>query len=187
MAEAIIELKTTEYKELFSDPAAAAANDAIPQFVADTQVDTDEEILFPDDYISSISERMRLYKELDSMSRDEDIDRFGRELEDRFGPMPRPSAELLEVVKIRIRAQKLGVERVLFKNNQVTFYFVSDQKSAFYQSPVFSAIIGWIQTHPRKAQLKQTADKLSMVIKDVKTLADLRALVDDMAAEAKVA
>ncbi len=187
LAEAIIELKTTEYKELFSDPAAAAANDAIPQFVADTQVDTDEEILFPDDYISSISERMRLYKELDSMSRDEDIDRFGRELEDRFGPMPRPSAELLEVVKIRIRAQKLGVERVLFKNNQVTFYFVSDQKSAFYQSPVFSAIIGWIQTHPRKAQLKQTADKLSMVIKDVKTLADLRALVDDMAAEAKVA
>lgn len=183
LSEAVIELKTTEYKELFNDQQqAAAACDAIPQFVADTQIETDEEILFPEDYISSIPERMRLYKELDSMSRDEDIDKFASELTDRFGPLPRQTSELLEVVKIRIRSQKLGIERVLFKNGQVTFFFVSDQNSAFYQSPIFSAIINWIQTHPRKAQLKQVKEKLSMVIKDVPTLADLRTLVDDILA-----
>ncbi len=181
LAEAVIELKTTEYRELFKDQGESSS-DVIPQFVADSQVETDEEILFPDSYISSISERMRLYKELDSMSRDEDIDKFGTQLVDRFGEMPKQSAELLEVVKIRIRAQRLGIERTLLKNGQVTFYFVQDQNSAFYQSPVFSSIINWIQVHPRKAQLKQVKEKLVMVIKDVPTLADLRALVDDILA-----
>ncbi len=180
LAEAIVELKTTEYKELFSDPSAVADNDALPQFVADTQVETDEEILFPESYISSISERMRLYRELDAMNRDEDIDRFGRELADRFGPLPRPSAELLEVVKIRIRAQRLGVERVLFKDGQVTFSFVSDPGSAFYQSPVFASVIAWVQSHPRLSQMRQSGGKLSMAVRGVASLTGLRALVDEM-------
>ena len=183
LAEAVIELKTTEYKELFADQdAAQAANDVIPQFVADTQIDTDEEILFPEAYISSIPERMRLYKELDSMNRDEDIDRFALELTDRFGSIPPQAAALLEVVKVRIRAQKIGIERAILKNGQVSFYFVSDQRSAFYQSPVFAAVINWIQSHPRKAQLKQVKDKLIMTIKDVPDIANLRALVDDILA-----
>ena len=183
LAEAVIELKTTEYKELFADQdAAQVANDVIPQFVADTQIDTDEEILFPEAYISSIPERMRLYKELDSMNRDEDIDRFALELTDRFGSIPPQAAALLEVVKVRIRAQKIGIERAILKNGQVSFYFVSDQRSAFYQSPVFAAVINWIQSHPRKAQLKQVKDKLIMTIKDVPDIANLRALVDDILA-----
>ena len=181
LAEAVIELKTTEYKELFADQESAqAANDVIPQFVADTQIETDEEILFPETYISSIPERMRLYKELDSMNRDEDIDRFALQLVDRFGAMPQQAAALLDVVKIRIRAQKLGVERVLFKGGQVSFYFVSDQRSAFYQSPVFASIIAWIQSHPRMAQLKQVKEKLIMTIKSVPDIANLRTLVDDI-------
>ena len=181
LAEAVIELKTTEYKELFADQESAqAANDVIPQFVADTQIETDEEILFPETYISSIPERMRLYKELDSMNRDEDIDRFALQLADRFGAMPQQAAALLDVVKIRIRAQKLGVERVLFKGGQVSFYFVSDQRSAFYQSPVFASIISWIQSHPRMAQLKQVKEKLIMTIKSVPDIANLRTLVDDI-------
>lgn len=180
LAEAIVELKTTEYKELFSDPTAVADNDALPQFVADTQVETDEEILFPESYISSISERMRLYRELDAMNRDEDIDRFGRELTDRFGPLPQPSAELLEVVKIRIRAQRLGVEKVLFKDGQVTFNFVSDPGSAYYQSPVFASVIAWVQSHPRLSQMRQSGGKLSMAVRGVPSLTGLRALVDEM-------
>lgn len=180
LAEAIVELKTTEYRDLFSDASAVADNDALPQFVADTQVETDEEILFPESYISSISERMRLYRELDAMSRDEDIDRFGRELADRFGPLPQPSAELLEVVKIRIRAQRLGVERVLFKDGQVTFSFVSDPGSAFYQSPVFASVIAWVQSHPRLSQMRQSGGKLSMSVRGVPSLTGLRALVDEI-------
>ena len=120
--------------------------------------------------------------QLDSMNRDEDIDRFALELTDRFGSIPPQAAALLEVVKVRIRAQKIGIERAILKNGQVSFYFVSDQRSAFYQSPVFAAVINWIQSHPRKAQLKQVKDKLIMTIKDVPDIANLRALVDDILA-----
>lgn len=179
LAEAIIELKTTEFKDLFAADGVAQ-NDAMPQFVADTQVTVDDEALLPDDYISSISERMRLYRQLDAMDKDEDIDRFSAELVDRFGPLPPASLNLLEVVKIRNRAQRLGVERVIMKEGAASFHFVSDKNSAFYQSPVFSSIIAWIQANPRRAQLKQTTDKLYMNIKSVGTLAELRALVDDL-------
>ncbi|MGN0030155.1 MAG: transcription-repair coupling factor [Marinilabiliaceae bacterium] len=179
LAEAIIELKTTEFKDLFAADGMAQ-NDALPQFVADTQVTVDDEALLPDDYISSISERMRLYRQLDAMDKDEDIDRFSAELVDRFGPLPPASVNLLEVVKIRNRAQRLGVERVFMKDGVASFHFVSDRNSAFYQSPVFSSIIVWIQANPRRAQLKQTTDKLYMSIKSVSTLAELRALVDGL-------
>ncbi len=179
LAEAIIELKTTEYKELFSGDNVAQ-NDAIPQFVADTQVIIDEEALLPDAYISSISERMRLYRSLDAMTRDEDIDRFRDEVIDRFGPMPQQTINLLDSVKIRNRAQNLGIEKVIMKAGNVTLNFVSDQNSAFYQSPIFSSIIAWIQANPRKAQLKQTGDKLYMVIKSVANIGDLSALMEEL-------
>lgn len=179
LAEAIIELKTTEFKDLFAADNVAQ-NDALPQFVADTQITVDDEALLPDEYISSISERMRLYRKLDAMSKDEDIDGFGAELVDRFGPLPAATENLLEVVKIRNRAQCLGVERVIMKQGAASFYFVSDRDSAFYQSAVFSSIIGWIQANPRRAQMKQTTDKLYMSIKSVSTLAELRQLVDDL-------
>ncbi len=179
LAEAIIELKTTEYKELFTSDNVAQ-NDAIPQFVTDTQITTDDEALLPDTYISSIPERMRLYRQLDSMSRDEDIAQFESELVDRFGALPQEAVNLLDVVKIRNRAQQIGVERILVKGGVATFNFVSNQNSAFYQSPVFMNIISWIQNHPRKAQLKQSIDKLSMVIKGVSSLDELRNLIDEI-------
>lgn len=181
LAEAIIELKTTEFKDLFQE-GGVAQNDAIPQFVADTQITVDDEALLPDEYISSISERMRLYRQLDAMDNDQDIDRFCAELQDRFGPLPASTANLLEVVKIRNRAQRLGVERAIMKQGVASFHFVPDQNSAFYQSPVFASIITWIKDNPRRAQLKQAADKLYLSIKSVSTLAELRQLVDDLLA-----
>ena len=182
LAEAILELKSTEYKELFAEEEKnKAATGEEFQFVADTQIDTDEEILFPESYVSSISERMRLYKELDSLSRDEDVMRFRSEMEDRFGPMPTPSLELLDVVRVRIRAQKLGFERVLFKNKQLTLYFVSNKQSAFYKSPVFAAIIGWIQKNPKIAQIKEQNEKLSLSVKGISTMDGVRALLEQIA------
>ena len=182
LAEAILELKSTEYKELFAEEEKnKAATGEEFQFVADTQIDTDEEILFPESYVSSISERMRLYKELDSLSRDEDVMRFRSEMEDRFGPMPTPSLELLDVVRVRIRAQKLGFERVLFKNKQLTLYFVSNKQSAFYKSPVFAAIIGWIQKNPKIAQIKEQNEKLSLSVKGISTMDGVRTLLEQIA------
>lgn len=114
------------------------------------------------------------------MSRDEDIDKFGRELEDRFGKMPEPTINLLEVVKIRNRAQSLGIEKVIVKQGVAALHFVSDKESAFYQSPIFGGIIGWIQANPRKVQMKQVNDKLYMTIKAIGTISELSQMVNDL-------
>ncbi len=179
--EAVLELKSTEFKDLYDDNEKSNAS-AEDTFVADTQVDTDEEILFPQEYISSIAERMRLYKELDNLSKDEAVDEFRLQLEDRFGQLPRPSQELLEVIKLRIRAQKLGIERVVFKDKKLTLSFVSNPQSAFYQSAVFGDIIGWIQTHSRTAQLRQNEQKLTCTIKNLEDMSGVRAVFDEILA-----
>ena len=180
LAEAILELKAQEFADVFNDPNKTAQNDALPQFVADTAMETDEEILFPESYIASISERMRLYKELDSLTRDEDIDRFASQLVDRFGPLPEPSLQLLNLVKARNIAQSLGMERVVLKNGQASLYLVADQTSPFYKSSIFPALIGWIQQHPRRAALKQIKEKLCLALKQVTSIADLLSLLVDM-------
>ena len=123
---------------------------------------------------------MRLYKELDSLTRDEDIDRFASQLVDRFGPLPEPSLQLLNLVKARNIAQSLGMERVVLKNGQASLYLVADQTSPFYKSSIFPALIGWIQQHPRRAALKQIKEKLCLALKQVTSIADLLSLLVDM-------
>lgn len=184
LAEALVELKQTEYKEIFEKEEEEAKQQSQTDylFVADTQIDTDEELVFPESYISSISERMKLYKELDSMQSEELIDQFRLNLIDRFGPLPQPSEDLLLVVRLRIVAQRLGVERVLFKNKQLRLFFVSDQQSAFYQSPIFAALIAWIQDNAHSVQLKEVKDKLCLAAKqDIDSIGDVCALLQEMA------
>ena len=183
LAEAVLELKATEYKELFQQEQLNADADGQVVFVADTQIDTDEEIIFPESYISSVSERMRLYKELDNLTRDDDVDRFQSELVDRFGPLPSQSLELLDVIRIRIRAQRLGIERIVFKGKSLMMYFVSNQDSAFYKSPVFEHVIRWVQAQGAKVALKEANGKLRIDARHVDDMAKVRALIDDMSPE----
>lgn len=177
LSEALIELKQTEYKELFEADKANGAETSTPEegfiFVNDTQIDTDEEIIFPESYISSISERMKLYKNLDNIQNETDIDTFRNQLIDRFGPLPETSEDLLNVVRIRLKAQHLGIERIVFKDKLLFLYFVSDQNSAFYQSPIFTQIIGWIQNNPRRAQMKESKGKLYISIKNTSSMSDI--------------
>ncbi len=187
--EALIELKQNEYREMFEN----ADSDQQLQngeyvFVSDTQIDTDEELVFPESYISSISERMKLYKELDSIQSEEQINTFRAHLEDRFGELPQPSADLLRVVRVRIAAQKIGVERIVYKGKQLYLYFVANQDSAFYQSPVFSGIIDWIQANPRRVQMKEIKNKLCLVPKgEMPTMADVYALLQELNSAAATA
>lgn len=185
LTEALIELKQTEYKQLFENQEADTT-DANYQFVADTSVETDEEIIFPEEYVSSISERMRLYRELDGITDEEQIDVFRSQIVDRFGPLPQASEELLNVVKIRLAAQRLGMERIVFKNKQLFIYFVSDKESAFYQSPIFTAIIGWFQRNSRRAKLKETHDKLMLQPIGISTMKELFALLVEISEEAGI-
>lgn len=180
LAEALVELKQNEYRQLFEQESPNETQTEEFLFVTDTQIDTDEEILFPESYITSISERMRLYKELDSLRDDAAIDTFRTQLEDRFGPLPTVSEELLNVVRIRILAEHLGVERIVFKAKQLFLYFVSNQDSAFYQSPIFAHIINWLQQNPRRAQLKESKGKLALVSHSVQTMRDVHQLLVDM-------
>ncbi len=182
LTEALIELKQNEYKQLFENQEVST--EVNYQFVADTSVETDEEIIFPEEYVSSISERMRLYRELDNITDEAQIDVFRTQVIDRFGPMPSSSEELLNVVKIRLAAQRLGIERIVFKNKQLFLYFVSDKESAFYQSPIFTAIINWFQHNSRRAKLKEVKDKLQMQPIGIDTMKELLALLVEIEKEA---
>ena len=176
--EALIELRQTEHPEAFAD-GAGGNNDANVLFVADCQIDTDEELIFPDTYINSISERMKLYKELDSLADEAAIEKFRAQLVDRFGPLPEVSEQLLHVVGIRQTAQRLGIEKIVFKNKQLLLYFIADQNSAFYQSATFTHIINWIQQNPRRVKLKEVKNKLCLTA-SIQSMSEVSALLKDM-------
>ena len=112
-------------------------------FVEDCQIDTDLELLFPEEYISNISERMNLYRELDQIQRQEDLQLFEKGLIDRFGPLPGPSQDLLQVVNLRQLANRLGFEKIVLKNEKMIGYFVSNQDSPLYKSKVFTRILSF--------------------------------------------
>lgn len=176
--EAIQELKQEEYQELFKDEKEGSAKKFLQtQFVHDCQIETDMEILFPDPYIQSISERMLLYRELDSMTTEENLSQFESSLIDRFGPIPAPGRELLEVVRLRWIAIDLGMERIIMKNKKMICYFISDQKSPYYHSPAFTKILQYIQKNPGKCRMKEKEGKLSLRFDPVETISAAKALL----------
>ncbi|MDE5735783.1 MAG: hypothetical protein K2H65_01730 [Bacteroidales bacterium] len=143
---------------------------------ADCQVETDLEILIPDDYVSSITERLALYKELDSLEKDADLEAYARRLQDRFGKIPEPTRELIRTVALRRVAKRLGWSRILLKNNALTAVFAAQDESQYYQSPLFSAILTYVQDHPSQCRLQENRQKLSVVfdrIPDVKSAIEL--------------
>ena len=107
----------------------------------DTQVETDMEILIPDEYVNVPSEKIRLYRELDGLSRESDLQKFARGLEDRFGPIPEPVAALMDVVRLRREARKIGIERVVLKKNMMLAYFIQNPMSNFFESKTFDRVL----------------------------------------------
>ena len=134
---------------------------------ADCQIDTDLELLLPESYVANVTERVRLYRELDTMKDEEALIRFRESMIDRFGPLPGPANELLEVVRLRWLAQRLGIERIVMKGGRMVASFIPDPQSAFYQSSAFTAIIDYVRTHPRQVRMKETKDKLTLTTEPV--------------------
>jgi transcription-repair coupling factor (superfamily II helicase) len=159
--EAIQELKETEYPELLSYRESLDQHGDIV-YVDDCQIDTDLELLFPDEYISNIAERMNLYRELDQIQRQEDLIQFESGLTDRFGPLPGPSLELLQVVRLRWLANRLGFEKIVLKNGKLIGYFIADPDSAFYKSETFSHILSFVQKQPRQFRMKEHNNRLTL-------------------------
>jgi transcription-repair coupling factor (superfamily II helicase) len=164
--EAIHELKMNEYKDLFSSKEPVK-QEGFVSYTDDCQIDTDLELLFPDDYISSITERMNLYRELDQVQEEKELVKFESDLSDRFGPLPVPSKELLEVVRLRWLAGKLAFEKLILKNNKMIGYFISDQRSHFYKSKTFSQILGFVQKQPSRFRMKEGNNRLTLTCEQI--------------------
>ncbi len=136
----------------------------------DTQVETDMEILIPDEYVNVPYEKIRLYKELDTLNKEQDIERFLKEMEDRFGPVPEPVIELVNVVRLRAAAQKIGIERVVLKKGMMLAYFINNQMSPFYQGEIFATVLENLQKYGRRYTLIENAGKLYIKTECVTTV-----------------
>jgi transcription-repair coupling factor (superfamily II helicase) len=165
LTEAVHELKDEEFAELYADEKKeSAANTA---FVTDCQIDSDMELLFSADYIESVSERISLYRELDSIDNEVELAEFQTRLEDRFGKIPEKGQSLLQIVRLRWTAMRFGVEKLVLKNEKMTVFLVANSKSAYYQSEQFGRLLQYMTTHPRRCQLREQNGRRSIVFSAV--------------------
>ncbi|HBK83328.1 MAG TPA: transcription-repair coupling factor, partial [Flavobacterium sp.] len=155
MNEAIDELKENEFKELYE----ADNNIETKEFVKDILIDADFELLFPDDYINSVSERLVLYNELGTLKTEEQLLLFEQKLMDRFGPLPKQAMDLLKSVRIKWIASKIGIEKLIMKQGKMMGYFISDQQSNFYQSNRFLKVMQFVQQNGNLCKIKEKETK----------------------------
>ncbi|MBO0342377.1 transcription-repair coupling factor [Flagellimonas profundi] len=162
LSEAIDELKENEFKELYDE----VEGDKEKVYVKEMQLDTDFELLFPDDYINNITERLNLYTQLNDVADEEGLQKFEAQLVDRFGELPEPAVDLMNSVRIKWIATHIGLEKVIMKKGKFIGYFIADQQSSFYQSAVFTQILQYAQTHPQVVKLKekQTRNGLRLLL-----------------------
>ena len=169
LAEAVTELKNDEFSELYADEVKAGDEVLSGEgFVDECTVESDLELLFPNEYIPSSSERMLLYRELDKLELDKDVEDFKARLKDRFGAIPPEGEELIRIVPLRRIAKRLGIEKIFLKSGRMTLFFVSNPDSPYYQSEAFGKIIGYMSRYPRQCNLREQNGKRSMIIKDIK-------------------
>ncbi len=167
--EAILELKESSFKDLYESEKKEELEKQIKdqRFVSDCQIETDLEILFPDTYISNISERIKLYRELDNIESEESLIIFENQLIDRFGKIPKETQELLNIVRLRWIALDFGIEKIILKNNKLVAYFINDQDSLFFKSPKFVQILNYLQQNPKNVKMKENKDRLIMTFENI--------------------
>lgn len=169
LSEAVNELKNDEFADLYADELKAHALSG-EMFVEECSVECDLKAFLPETYVPGSGERMMLYRELDSMSTDEQVETFTKRLIDRFGPIPPAGEELLRIVKLRRLGRQLGIERISLKNKRMTLYFVSNTDSPFYQSSTFEKIINYAMAHVRECALGEQNGKRRMRINAVESI-----------------
>ena len=135
---------------------------------------------FPDLYVPSSSERMLLYRELDSLKSDQDLEKYRRQLIDRFGPVPHEGEELLQVVPLRRLGKRLGCEKIMLKQGQMMMYFPQNPLSSYYQSEAFDQILNYVGRNARRCNLREIKGKRSMVIKNVNTVGEAVTILRDV-------
>ncbi|MBQ5818760.1 MAG: transcription-repair coupling factor, partial [Bacteroides sp.] len=174
LTEAVRELKNDEFANLYVEQEQQEADGSGQisgeQFVDECQVESDLELLLPADYVTGSSERMLLYRELDSLTLEKDVQAFRERLEDRFGPVPNETEELLRIVSLRRLAARLGVEKVYLKGGRMSLFFVSNPDSPYYQSQAFGKMIDYMMKYTRRCDLREQNNRRSMLVKNVTTV-----------------
>jgi transcription-repair coupling factor (superfamily II helicase) len=173
--EAIRELKRSKFKDLFKDEIQKQDD-----FVADCTIDTDLEILIPDEYVGSITERLSLYTRLDNCETDKELEAFKSEMLDRFGPIPQPVDDLFATVRCRRLAVDLGFEKMSLKDDTLRCYFINRPDSPYFESDVFKNVLAFLQTGTNKARLKQTGKMFLLVVDDVKSMHEMHRFLKRM-------
>lgn len=180
LTQAVTELKNDEFQDLYAEQIAQGEAISGDDFVDDCAVESDLEMYFPDNYVPGSSERMLLYRELDNIERDEELEAYRQRLIDRFGPVPRQGEELMLVVPLRRVGRRLGCEKIILRQDRMQMQFVSNTQSAFYQSAAFGRVINYIGYHPRRCNLKEKNGKRSMVVSQVASVKEAVEILKDI-------
>lgn len=184
LKEAVLELKTQEFADTFeaqqTEESQISGHEV--EYVNDCTIDTDLELFFPPSYVPQESERITLYRELDNMETDKEVDEFEARMRDRFGPIPDIAAELIRIVPMRRIARTLGVEKVALKQGNLYLYFVGKENAAYYNSNAFGRCLSYLQSEPLRCKLRDVNDRCSFLIENVKSVTEALALLKHIAA-----
>lgn len=178
--QAVTELKNDEFADIYAEEIADGRQLSGDDFVEDCAVESDLEMYFPDTYVPGSSERMLLYRELDNITDDRELDDYRQRLIDRFGPVPHEGEELLQVVPLRRLGKRLGCEKLILKQDSMRMQFVSNTASAYYKSQAFDKVLRYIGNNPRRCNLKEISGKHIMIVSGVKTVGDAVAVLRDI-------
>ncbi len=178
--QAVTELKNDEFADIYAEEIAEGRQLSGDDFVEDCAVESDLEMYFPDTYVPGSSERMLLYRELDNISDDRELDAYRQRLIDRFGPVPHEGEELLQVVPLRRLGKRLGCEKLILKQDSMRMQFVSNTASAYYKSQAFDKVLRYIGNYPRRCNLKEVSGKHIMIVSGVKTVGDAVAVLREI-------
>ena len=171
--EAVQELKETKFKDLFEKELSETTK----VLVQDCNIETDLEVIIPDDYVSNISERLSLYSTLDRLKNEEELKDFHSSVIDRFGPLPQSVIDLIETVRLRWMAEKLGFEKMTIKDERLKGYFIDSSNESYFNSDVFGSILSYVQTHPKTCRLKEIKEKSILFIDEVSSVQDAKEIL----------
>ena len=172
--EAIDELRESEFKELFEE----RNTDQLTSYVKDCILETDLEIRIPDTYVNNVSERLSLYQDMDNLKNKAELDQFVSELADRFGPVPEQVYALIASFELRWLAQELGLEKLVLKGGKMIGYFIANPQSKFYESPVFTKVLNYLQNHSSEVKMSEKNDRLRLIYSNIETLDEAQKVLE---------
>ncbi len=174
--EAVQELKENEFRELFEKDLS----EIVEAIKTDCQIDTDLHVLIPEKFVTSISERLSLYTQLDDMKTEEELQKFEVMVKDRFGPLPPEVIDIIKIVRVRWLAESLGIEKIMLKSNNLKCYFVSSENEKYYKSSTFGKIIEYVKLNSRKCTLKEAKGKLMLIFEKITSIDELEAILSNI-------